>query len=142
MAVDQGSATGAKVWSSAGITLETPHTFRKNALGCGGKPTADTVILGDVRTKVCVYRNPPVVTSVFIGVLGGGADLMSHSRTTHVRIDGHDATRTVGIAPQERGSKDPTAYLAEITFSNGISVLVRSPDKALAVRIIDSVRRP
>lgn len=131
------------MWSSAGVTLQTPQSFRKNALGCGGTPIADTVILGDVRTKFCVYRNPPAVTSVFIGELGGGADEMSHARITHVRIDGHSATRTLGIALQEPGSKQPTAYLAEITFSDGTTaVLVRSPDKALAVRIIDTVRRP
>ena len=138
-----GSKTGLKVWSSAGVTVQTPQSFRMNALGCGGTPIADTVILGDVRTKFCVHRNPPAVTSVFIGELGTGADVMSHVQITHVRIDGHGATRTVGIALQEPGSKQPSAYLAEMTFSDeATAVLVRSPDRSLAVQIIDSVRRP
>jgi len=54
---------------------------------CIGRGTCE--ILGDVRTKFCVYRNPPAVTSVFIGELGAGADEMSHAKITHVRIDGH-----------------------------------------------------
>jgi len=137
-----GSKAVLKVWSSAGVTVQTPQSFRKNALGCGGTPIADTVILGDVRTRFCGHRNRPAVTSVFIGELGAGSDVMSHAQIAHVRIDGHGATRTLGIALQEPGSKEPSAYLAEITFSDeATAVLVRSPDRSLAVRIIDSVRR-
>ena len=131
-----------KIWTYHGLAINTPASFKHNAVVCQ-TPTADTVIDLDQYLQCLPYL--PAFTSVtFTNYQTRPPPIpLTHAASHSIYIGGLAATQTTGQATHNYSSPPTTLHEVITTIpALHIQVQIASPDLARAVAIARTLRRP